>query len=115
MLQFRFRALITLDPAGPPTATLHPPVQQYPNHTRALVILARPLRHAGSARYFPAEIWRDSDRPLRPGDRAWVTARVTGDEAGAYFAAGQRFILWSGCEVGHGTVARRVFTDFSPS
>ena len=44
-----------------------------------------------------------------------MTVTVTDDEAGGYFEAGQQFTLWSGGEVGHGTVARRVFTDNSPS
>jgi hypothetical protein len=42
--QFRFRALVTLDPVEPRPGALHPPARQYPNHTRALVILALPLR-----------------------------------------------------------------------
>jgi hypothetical protein len=113
--QFRFRAVITLDLAKPRPGALHPPAQQYQNHTRALMILAAPLRYAGSARYFPAETCWDSAGPLHPGDRAWVTFTVTDDEAGDYFGAGQQFTLWSGGEVGHGTVARRVFTDNSPS
>lgn len=113
--QFKFRALITLDPARPAAAMLHPPARQYLNHTHALMIHVRPLRYAGSARHFPAEICWDDDGPLHPGDRATVTITVTDDEAGAFFGAGQRFTLWSGCTVGHGTVARRVFTDCRPS
>jgi hypothetical protein len=113
--QFRFRAVITLDPAKPRPGALHPPAQQFSSHTHALMVLARPLRYAGSARHFTAETCWDSEGPLRAGDRAWVTVTVTDDEAGGYFEAGQQFILWSGGEVGHGTVARRVFTDNSPS
>jgi hypothetical protein len=44
-----------------------------------------------------------------------VTVTVTDDDADGYFDAGQEFTLRSGGEVGHGTVARRVFTDNSPS
>jgi hypothetical protein len=73
---------------------LHPPARQYPNPARALVIRARPLRNAGSVRFFPAEICWDGDQPLHPGDRAWVTVTVTDDDAGSYFDAGQRFTLW---------------------
>lgn len=116
MRQFRFRALVTLDiaelPAGPPC----PDGLQYPSHTRSLVVHARPLRaDTGPARYFPAEIWRDDEQPLRPGDRAVVTVRVSDDRADGYLDAGQEFALWSGTEVGHGTVFRRVFTDYGPS
>jgi len=113
--QARFRAVITLDPAESRPATLHPPAQQYPNPTRALVIQARPLRNAGSVRFFPSEICWDGDQPLHPGDRAWVTITVTDDDAGAYFDAGQRFTLWSGGDVGHGLIARKVYTRYSPS
>jgi hypothetical protein len=114
--QFRFRALITLDPVEPRPGDLHPPARQYPSHTRALMILARPLRAGpGPARPLPAEIWWDGEEPLRPGDHATVTARVSDDHADDFLDAGQRFTLWSGGEVGHGAVYRRVFTDYGPS
>ena len=103
--QFRFRALIVLNPVGPGSATLNPPASQYPNRTHALMIQARPLRSAGSSRVFPAELCWNSDEPLHPGDRAEVTITVTDDEARAFFDAGQRFTLWSGCDVGHGTIS----------
>ena len=51
----------------------------------------------------------------RPGDHATVTAKVSDDHADAYLDAGERFTLWSGGEVGHGTIYRRVFTDYGPS
>jgi len=44
-----------------------------------------------------------------------VTVRVTDDSADDYLAAGQRFTLWSGGQVGHGIVYRKVFTDHGPS
>jgi hypothetical protein len=112
--QFRFRALITLDPARPSPGGLHPATGRYPNHTRALMIRARPLRSAGSTRCFPAEICWDNEQPLCPGDHAEVTIAVTDDEAREFFDAGQRFTLWSGGDVGHGTISRRVFTDYWP-
>jgi hypothetical protein len=114
--QFRFRALIALDPVDPRPGTLRPPARQYRNHTRALMILARPLSAgAGPGRCLPTEMWWDSEEPLHPGDHALVTARVTDDEAEAFLDAGQRFALWSGGNVGHGTIYRRVFTDYGPS
>jgi hypothetical protein len=116
MRQLRFRALITIDPVEPRPGDLHPPAQQYPSHTRALMIVAGPLRAGvGPARILPAEIWRDSEEPLRAGDAAVVTARVADDQADAFLDAGQQFTLWSGGNVGHGTVYRRVFTDYGPS
>jgi hypothetical protein len=114
--QFRFRAVVTLDPVEQRPGAVQSPERQYPSHTRALMILARPLRaDMGPARLLPAEIWRDGEEPLRPGDRAVVTARISDDHADAFLEAGQRFTLWSGGDVGHGTVFRRVFTDYGPS
>ena len=80
------------------------------------MIAALPLRaDGGPARLLPAEMWWDGEEPLRPGDHATVTARVSDDHADAYLDAGERFTLWSGGEVGHGTIYRRVFTDYGPS
>jgi hypothetical protein len=117
MRQFKFRALVTLDAVQPRTGGLHPAASEYPNHTRALMIRAEPLRAGvGPARCFPAELWRDDDEPaLRAGDRAVITARVTGDQADAFLDCGQHFVLWSGGEVGHGIIYRRVLTDYGPS
>jgi hypothetical protein len=114
--QFRFRALVTLDLSEPHAGSLHPSVRRYPSHTRSLMVHARPLRaDIGPARYFPAEIWRDDEQPLEPGCPAVVTVRVTGNRADGYLSAGQQFTLWSGSDIGHGTVFRRVFTDYGPS
>jgi hypothetical protein len=114
--QFLFRALVTLNPAVTPPGEGQCLVPHYPSHTRALVILAQPLRADGApARYLPAEIWRDDELPLRPGDHVPVTARISDDHADQYLDAGARFTLWSGGQVGHGLVYRRVFTDYGPS
>jgi hypothetical protein len=115
MRQVKFRALITLDPAGAhPGTPLHPTAEKYLNHTRALMVRARSPRPPGHARCFPAEICWDDDQPLHPGERAEVTITVRDDEADAFFDAGLRFALWSGSDVGHGIVSRRVFTDYAP-
>lgn len=116
MRQFRFRALVTFDPVESRPVASRTSAQQYQSHTRALMILARPLRaDTGPARLLPAEIWWDSEEPLRPGDHAVVTARVADDQAEAFLDAGQHFTLWSGGSVGHGTICRRVFSDYGPS
>jgi len=116
MRQFRFRALVTLDEVRPRAGALHPAAREYPGHTRALMIRAEPLRAGvGPARCLATELWRDDDEPLRAGDRAVVTIRVSDDQADAFLDGGQQFTLWSGGEVGHGIVYRRVFTDYGPS
>jgi hypothetical protein len=114
--QFRYRAQITIDPVESRPGALHPPARQYPSHTRALMIAALLLRaDGGPARLLPAEILWDGDEPLRPGGHATMRARVSDDHADAYLDAGERFALRSGGEVGHGTIYRRVFTDYGPS
>ena len=115
MRQARFRALITLYTLEPRPRALHPAVPQFHNHTHALMVRAHPLSHAGSTRYFTTEISWDSEQPLRCGDSCVVTVTVTDDEAGEYLGAGQRFTLWSGGEVGYGTISRKVYTEYSPS
>ena len=113
--QARFRALITLYSLEPRPGALHAAAPQFHNHTRALMVRAHPLRHAGSTRYFTTEISWDGEQPLRRGDSCVVTVTVTDDEVGDYLGAGQRFTLWSGGEVGHGTISRKVYTEYSPS
>jgi hypothetical protein len=75
----------------------------------------RVLADSSPTRFFPTEIWREDETPLRPGECVLVAARVTDDHAGEYFYAGQKFTLWCGREVDHGIVYRRVFADQSPS
>ena len=124
MQQVRYRALIALDPVPPgPNALSMPETpdrptaskpRQYRNHTHALMIRAQCLTNPGYARTFPAELSWEDERPLHPGDRAEVTITMTDDEAAAFFGAGQRFSLWSGTDIGHGTISRRVFNEYGP-
>jgi len=116
--QMRFRALIALDPAGTgsahPSQPSRPPAQRYLNHTHALMVQAARLRSPGGTRIFPAEICWDNEQPLHPGDHAEVTITVIDDEAPEYLDGGQRITLWAGGDVGHGTITRRVFTEYGP-
>lgn len=116
--QMRFRALIALDPVGGrsalPSRPSRPPVQRYLNHTHALMVLAPRLRSPGGTRIFPAEICWDDEGPLYPGDHAEVTITVSDDEAPEFLDGGQRITLWAGGDVGHGTITRRVFTEYGP-
>lgn len=141
MRQVRYRALITLDdvrampepvgrPSVPRTRTTpdagrpgSPPrpdprlaaiPRQYSNHTHALMVRARCLSKPSYARWFPAEISWDDEEPLHAGDRAEVTITMIDDEACSFFGAGQRFSLWDGIDVGHGTISRQVHTEYGP-
>jgi hypothetical protein len=69
----------------------------------------------GGCRYFETEICWDGEAPLLPGDQAVVTLTVTDGDAAAFLATGPPFTLWSGGDVGHGTITRRVFTEHGPS
>jgi hypothetical protein len=113
---FKFRALITLDPAAAhPGTPLHPAAVDYLNHTHSLMVRACSLREPGHVRCFATEMCWDDDQPLHPGERSMVTITVYDDEAAAYLDAGQRFTLWSGVDVGQGIISRRVLTDYAPS
>jgi hypothetical protein len=116
--QMRFRALITLDPAGTRFARSsrpwRAPAQRYLNHTHALMVQAPRLCSPGGTRIFPAEICWDEEGPLYPGDRAEVTITVIDDEAPEFLDGGPRITLWAGGHVGHGTITRRVFTEYGP-
>jgi hypothetical protein len=139
MRQVRYRALIALDPdeatqdrvsmLSVPQARTPPddgrPVvrpqsrlasipRQYSNHTHALMVRASCLGKPSYARCFPAEISWDDEGPLHPGDRAEVTITMIDDEVCAFFDAGQRFSLWNGADVGHGTISRQVHTEYGP-
>jgi hypothetical protein len=107
--QAHFRALVVLDQVGVDTS------RGYLNHTRALMVEAHCPGPPGSVRYFPAQLCWDSDEPLRPGDRAVVTITMTDDDAGTFFHADHNIRLWSGRVVGHGTISRKVYSEYTPS
>jgi hypothetical protein len=131
MRQVRYRALITLDTAeAMPEPVRRPSVprprtasdaalsgsspRQYPNHTHALMVRAHCMNKPSYSRCFPAEISWDDGEPLHAGDRAEVTITMIDDEACSFFGAGQRFSLWDGIDVGHGTISRQVHTEYGP-
>jgi hypothetical protein len=87
---------------------------QYLNRTHELMLRAESREKPGVYRSFSAELCWDEDVPLHPGERHVVTVTLTDDDAPMFFFAGQRFTLWSGAEVGHGTISRRVFSEHGP-
>lgn len=102
--QFRFKAVISLDPAA------RLPAAQDTAETHSVMVHASRPDLPGSDRYFPAVIARDDEHPLSPGDsRVIVTISVPDDEAAEFFSPGRPFALWTGTDVGHGTVSRHVF------
>lgn len=107
--QFVFRALIALDATGPGRGPWY-----YSSPTCALKLRAAQLSPPTRDRLFPAEVRWTDQQPLRPGDRVVVTITVADDDAGMFFAAGQRFTLWDDRDIGHGTVSRQILTGPPP-
>jgi hypothetical protein len=106
---FRFRAVITLDPAAGPSA------REYASGTRALLVHGTRNGEPGTGKFFPVMMtWDHEEDPLRPGDRAVVTVTIADAEAPAYLAAGQHFGLW-GAGGGPGVISRQVYTAAGPS
>ncbi|HSZ42703.1 MAG TPA: hypothetical protein VK817_22300 [Trebonia sp.] len=116
MRQVRYRAVIALDPEGErrPFGHASHADPEYHCHTRDLMVRASSLRAPARSRSFPAELCWDDGKPLHPGDRHVVTITVLDDDAPAFLDAGQRITLWAGSEVGHGTISRRVLTEYGP-
>lgn len=95
-------------------ADMTPSPREYLSHTHDLMVRACSLRAPARSRSFAAEVCWDDEVPLHPGDRHVVTITVRDDNAPAFLGAGQRFTLWDGSEVGHGTISRQVFTEYGP-
>ena len=101
--RYKFAAVVTLDAAGRSQG-------QYLSGVPGLVVRAPSCQLPARRQYFPAVVYTDDDRPLRPGDKGvHVAMSVPDDDAGGFFQPGQHFTLWDGADIGHGTVAQRLF------
>jgi hypothetical protein len=100
--RFKFSAVVTLETAGRSR-------RQYPSGVPGLMLRAPSCQRPTHHQYFPAVVYTDDDRPLRPGDkRVSVIISVPDDDARGYFQSGQHFTVWDGTDIGHGTVAQRL-------
>lgn len=100
--RFRFSAVVTLEAAGRSR-------RQYLSGVPGLMVHAPSCLRPARDQYFPAVIYTADGRPLTPGDRGVsVTISVPDDDAFACFQSGQRFIVWDGTDIGHGTVGQRL-------
>jgi hypothetical protein len=100
--RFRFSAVVTLEAAGPSR-------RQYLSGVPGLMVHAPSCLRPAHDQYFPAVINTADGRPLTPGDRGVsVTISVPDDDASGCFQSGQRFIVWDGTDIGHGTVGQRL-------
>lgn len=104
--RFKFSAVVTLDAAGRSR-------RQYLSGVPGLMVRCPSCHRPTQRHYFPAVVYTDDDRPLRPGDKGVpVIISVPDDDASGYFQSGQHFTLWDGKDVGHGTVAQRLFLQY---
>ena len=94
--QYRFRAQVMPNPAAHEAL-----VRGFPSTTRRPTTHTCCLIEPSYRQYFPAVIYRDEELPPRPRVHVVVTIALTGGEAEAYFAPGQRFTIWSDAVVGH--------------
>jgi hypothetical protein len=100
--RFRFSAVVTLEAAGRSR-------RQYLSGVPGLMVHAPSCLRPTGDQYFPAVIYTADGRPLTPGDRGVsVTISVPDDDAAGCFPSGQRFIVWDGTDIGHGTVGQRL-------
>ena len=100
--RFKFSAVIALDAAGRSK-------RQYLSGVPGLMVHAPSCLRPAHDQYFPAVIYTADGRPLTPGDRGVsVTISVPDDDAAGCFQSGQRFIVWDGTDIGHGTVGQRL-------
>lgn len=101
--RFKFAAVVTLEAAGRRRG-------QYPSGVPGLMVHAPSCQAPARHQYFPAVVYTDDGGPLRPGDKGVsVVMSVPDDDAAGFFQPGQHFIVWDGADIGHGTVAERLF------
>ncbi len=101
--RFKFSAVVTLDAGGKAG-------RQYRCGVPGLLVRVRSCERPSVQQYFPALFFTDDRGPLRPGDKGVrVTVCVPDDDASGFFQSGQHFVMWDGGDIGHGTVAHRLF------
>lgn len=106
--RFRFSAVVTLDGAGRFR-------RQYLSDASGLVLRVASCTQPTLRQYFPALVHTEEGRPLRPGDKAVpAIVSVPDDDASNFFQPGQRFTVWDGADIGHGTVKMRQFFGWWP-
>jgi hypothetical protein len=91
MRQYKFRALVMLDPAAREDA-----VQCDRGGARACCVV-----EPGYCMYFPAMLSLEAAAPPQAKEHAVVTIALNDREAGAFFAPGQRFTIWSDAVIDH--------------
>lgn len=91
MRQYKFKALVILDRAAREDAE-----QCDPGGPQACCVI-----EPSYCAYFPAVISLEAAMPQQAKAHALVTIALNDMEAGAFFAPGQRFTIWSDAVVDH--------------
>ena len=85
--RFKFAAVVTLETTGRSR-------RQYLSGVPGLMLRAPSCRRPTQRQYFPAVVYTDDERPLRPGDKGIpVTISVPDDDASGFFRTGQHFTV----------------------
>lgn len=101
--RFKFSAVVTVDAVGRSR-------REYPCGVPGLLLRVPSYERPTLEQYFPGLLFTDDKHPLHPGEKGVpVIACVPDDHASDFFRTGQHFTLWDGRDVGHGTVARRIY------
>lgn len=95
MRQYRFMALVMLDPAA------REEVARFDQGGTQACCLIEP----SYCTYFPALISLDKKAPPQARAHALVTMALSDGEVRAFFAPGQRFTIWADAVVGHSVQA----------
>jgi hypothetical protein len=93
VIQHSFRALITFGPSAPESL-----MRAYLDGTLTTCVV-----QPRSGIYFPAVLACRESSPPRPAVHAVLSIPLSSGETEAFFAPGQRFIIWADAIVGHTT------------
>ena len=102
MKQYKYSALVKLDPPSGPGA--EPPL---PGSGGRVVVRAR-HHDTHSSKIFSALVTSPPDRPAKPDHSIQLTLTVLGDDVFDYLEAGDTFTLWRGHDIGRGVISRRL-------
>ena len=104
MKQFKYRALVRLDPAGGGIGS--PPLPA----TGGRVVVRAQHHDSHPYKIFGALVNTVHGETLRPADHSvQMTVSVSGDDASDYLEPGDSFVLWRGHDIGQGVISRRLF------
>ncbi len=105
MKQFRYRALVKLEPSGSSTGA-RPALPE----TGGRVVVRARHHETHRSKIFSALVTTMPGEPVRAAadHSIQLTMTVLGDDACDYLEAGDTFALWRGHDIGQGVISRRL-------